>query len=461
MVPRSYACVTRTYAGRVQGLEASIHEIGRSLSAAYPPAIRHPARTVDQHLMQMVSDRPDVQAALFRFVDAAPACRTPEELTDHLTALLEEVEDPPALLRAPEALGRARIGERLVGSVAAAGVRHLAQRFIVGESPRAALGHLERLWRGGAGGSLDLLGEATVTQDEADHYMARCADAIDTLSGAVGAWPDRPVLERDSTGPIPRANVSVKISALTPLIRPAAPELGADDAARRLVPLLRRARDTGVHLHIDMESVDTLETTLHLVLDLLADAEFRTGPSAGVVLQAYLRESPAIVDRVLEWTRANPRDIPLTVRLVKGAYWDHEVAEARQRGWSPPVFTEKAESDRNFEALTRTLIDAQPLVRLAIASHNLRSVSHAIGYNRLFGRGDDRDIEVQVLQGLGDDLRDALAAHRIRTRVYCPVGDLVMGMAYLVRRLLENTASTSFLSAHGRGVPIEKLLAAP
>ena len=461
MVPRSYGGVTPAYAGPVQGLEASIREIGRSLSGAYPPAIRHPARTVDQRLMQMVADRPDVQAALFRFVDAAPACRTPEELTDHLTALLEEVEDPPPLLKAPEALGRGRIGERLVGSVAAAGVRHLAQRFIVGESPHTALDHLERLWRDGAGASLDLLGEATVSQDEADHYAARCGDAIDTLAGAVGAGPARPVLERDSAGSIPRANVSVKVSALTPLIRPAAPERGADDAARRLVPLLRRARDAGAHLHIDMESVDTLETTLHLVLDLLADPEFRAGPSAGVVIQAYLRESPAIVERVLEWTGATPRDVPLTVRLVKGAYWDHEVAEARQRGWSPPVFTEKAESDRNFEALTRTLIDAHPLVRLAIASHNLRSVSHAIAYNRLSGRGDDRDIEVQVLQGLGDDLRDALAAHRIRTRIYCPVGDLVMGMAYLVRRLLENTASTSFLSAHGRGVPIEQLLAAP
>jgi len=444
----------------VPGLEALITEVGRSLAAAYPPAIRHPARTVDQRLMQIVADRPDVQAALFRFVDATPACHTPEELTEHLTALLEEVEDPPALLRAPEALGRARVGEKLVGSVAAAGVKHLAQRFIVGESPRAALGHLERLWRGGAGASLDLLGEATVTQDEADHYAGRCLEAIGTLSGAARAWPPRPGLERDFAGTIPRANVSVKISALTPLIHPSAPELGAEDASRRLVPLLRWARDTGAHLHIDMESVDTLETTLRLVLDLLADPEFRDGPSAGVVMQAYLRDSPAITDRVLDWCRAYPRATPLTVRLVKGAYWDHEVAEARQRGWTPPVFTEKAESDRNFEALTRRLIDARPAVRLAIASHNLRSVAHAVAYNRLTGGGDS-DIEIQVLQGLGDDLKDALATHRVRTRVYCPVGDLVMGMAYLVRRLLENTASTSFLSAHGRGVPIETLLAAP
>ena len=369
----------------MQGLEAAIHEIGRSLSAAYPPAIRHPSRTVDQRMMQMVADRPDVQAALFRFVDATPACRTPEELTEHLTALLEEVEDPPAMFRAPEALGRGRVGEKLVGSVAAAGVRHLAQRFIVGESPKAASGHLRKLWRDGAGSSLDLLGEATVTQDEADHYAARCTDAIDVLGAAVRTWPERPVLERDFAGSIPRANVSVKVSALTPLVRPSAPELGADDAARRLIPLLRRARDTGTHLHIDMESVDTLETTMHLVLDLLADPEFHEGPSAGVVMQAYLRESPAIVSRVLEWTRTNPRAVPLTVRLVKGAYWDHEVAEARQRGWEPPVFTEKADSDRNFEALTRTLIDSRPGVRLAVASHNLRSVSHAVAYNRLTG----------------------------------------------------------------------------
>jgi RHH-type proline utilization regulon transcriptional repressor/proline dehydrogenase/delta 1-pyrroline-5-carboxylate dehydrogenase len=145
---------------------------------------------------------------------------------------------------------------------------------------------------------------------------------------------------------------------------------------------------------------------------------------------------------------------------VKGAYWDHEVAEARQRGWSPPVFTEKADSDRNFERLTRRLLDARRLVRLAVGSHNLRSVAHALAYNRLIG-GSDADVEVQVLQGLGDDLRDALAHEGLRVRVYCPVGELVEGMAYLVRRLLENTASTSFLRAHGRGAPLDELLRAP
>ena len=225
-------------------------------------------------------------------------------------------------------------------------------------------------------------------------------------------------------------------------------------------PLLRRARDLGAHLHVDMESVDALETTAELVLGLLAEDEFVRGPSSGIVLQAYLRDSPAQLDRLLDWAGAHPRDSPFVVRLVKGAYWDHEVVEARQHGWSPPVFEQKADCDRNFEHLTRRLLDARPLVRVKVGSHNLRSVAHAIAYNRLTG-GSDSDLELQVLRGLGDDLAEALRSERLRVRSYCPVGDLVAGMAYLVRRLLENTSNDSFLSSHAKGVPVEELLAAP
>jgi RHH-type proline utilization regulon transcriptional repressor/proline dehydrogenase/delta 1-pyrroline-5-carboxylate dehydrogenase len=148
------------------------------------------------------------------------------------------------------------------------------------------------------------------------------------------------------------------------------------------------------------------------------------------------------------------------VRLVKGAYWDHELVEARQHGWPAPVFEVKADCDRNFEALTRTLLDARPRVRVAIASHNLRSVAHAIAYNRLTG-GDDSEVEIQVLRGLGDELQHALAANGLRVRTYCPVGDLVAGMAYLVRRLLENTSNESFLHERASGRALKELLAAP
>jgi proline dehydrogenase len=211
---------------------------------------------------------------------------------------------------------------------------------------------------------------------------------------------------------------------------------------------------------VDMESVDSLETTEELLFDLLDEEEFRDGPSAGLVLQAYLRESPLGLERVLGWARTTDRSPPLTIRLVKGAYWDHEVVEARQHGWTAPVFESKAECDRNFEALTRTLLDARPLVRVAVASHNLRSVAHAIAYNRASG-GEDSDLELQVLRGLGDELAEALSKQGLRVRSYCPVGDLVAGMAYLVRRLLENTANESFLHDWRRGASLDELLAAP
>jgi RHH-type proline utilization regulon transcriptional repressor/proline dehydrogenase/delta 1-pyrroline-5-carboxylate dehydrogenase len=163
---------------------------------------------------------------------------------------------------------------------------------------------------------------------------------------------------------------------------------------------------------------------------------------------------------VLEWAAATARTPPLVMRLVKGAYWDHERIEARQHGWPAPVFEHKADCDRNFEALTRRLLEARPLVRVAIGSHNLRSVAHAVVCNRALG-GDDRDVEYQVLRGLGDDLATALASVGLRVRAYCPVGDLVAGMSYLVRRLLEGSANDSFLQERAHGVPLDRLLAAP
>jgi RHH-type proline utilization regulon transcriptional repressor/proline dehydrogenase/delta 1-pyrroline-5-carboxylate dehydrogenase len=209
-----------------------------------------------------------------------------------------------------------------------------------------------------------------------------------------------------------------------------------------------------------MESLDSMEATLELVFGLLEEEEFGLGPSTGIVLQAYLRESPEMLDRILTWAARNPGRPPLVVRLVKGAYWDHEVIEARQHGWAAPVFEDKAACDRNFEELTRRLLDARPLVRVAIASHNLRSVAHAIAYDQSIG-GAPGDVEFQVLRGLGDDLAKALASVDVRVRAYCPVGDLVAGMAYLVRRLLENTSNESFLAEQASGVPLEELLAAP
>jgi proline dehydrogenase len=322
------------------------------------------------------------------------------------------------------------------------------------------IGVLRSLWERSVGVSLDLLGETTVTEAEADRYAERCEGALRELAEAHAGWPERPALERDSIGPIARANLSVKVSALTPLLRPDAPDLGKRDAAGRLRRLLRRARELDAHLHVDMESLDSRDAVLELIMELLGEDEFAAGPSTGVVLQAYLRDSPDQLERILAWSAATARTPPLVVRLVKGAYWDHEVIEASQHGWPAPVFEDKAECDRNFESLTRALLDARPAVRVAVASHNLRSISHAIAENRRTG-APEGDVEFQILRGLGDDLQEALASEGFRVRAYCPVGDLVAGMAYLVRRLLENTSNQGFLAQAAHGQPLEELLAAP
>jgi len=443
-------------------LEPAVQRIGRELHDALPGR-RGPLEALDDRAMDFAASDDQLRAALFRFVDVVPACRGLDDLASHLTHFLEEVPERPPSLDAAMRVAHTRAGRAALGAAAAAGVRRMAHRFIIGTDPQDAVGHLRGLWRRGAAASVDLLGEATVTHSEADAYAARCDDALRTLTAAATRWPGRPLLEDDGLGPLPRANLSVKVSALTPLLRPEAPERGVIDAAGRLRPLLRTARDREAHLHIDMESLDSREAVLELILELLAEPEFVPGPSAGLVLQAYLRDSPEQLERILAFSGQAGRASPLTVRLVKGAYWDHEVVEARQHGWEVPVFEDKAACDRNFETLTRRLVGARVdgvPVRPAIASHNLRSVAHAIAYHRLSGAPDEA-LELQVLRGLGDPLEEALVRLGLRVRTYCPIGELVAGMAYLVRRLLENTANESFLADLQRGAPVQELLAAP
>ena len=441
-------------------LDEDILAIGRELAKKFPPPSRNPLKAMDEKAMDFAAQDAELKAALFRFVDVVPACRSLDDLARHLTGFLEEVDDRPPSIDVAMRMGNSRAGRTALGAAAATGVRRMAHRFIVGEDPKDALPVLKQLWKHDVAATVDLLGEATVTEGEADRYAQRCAQALDQLAEAYAPFPAKPELENDSQGALPRANLSVKVSALTPLLRPDAPQRGKDDAAPRLRDLLQRAKRLNAHLHIDMESLDTREAVTDLVLEVLSEPEFRDGPSAGVVLQAYLRDAPQLADRLLDWAKSTDRAHPLVVRLVKGAYWDHEVVEARQHGWESPVFEDKAESDRTFEQLTTTLLEARPHVRVAIASHNLRSVAHAIARNRRL-QGDPRDIEFQVLRGLGDDLQDALASSGLRVRTYCPVGDLVAGMAYLVRRLLENTANDSFLQEIHSGRPLEELLAAP
>jgi RHH-type proline utilization regulon transcriptional repressor/proline dehydrogenase/delta 1-pyrroline-5-carboxylate dehydrogenase len=426
-------------------LEAPIRTIGTDLAARMPKPRAVSAARVERRMTDMLVKDPELRAALFRFVDVRPACSTPQDVTRHLHELLSDAEGS-ARARRMSTITAKGVAARPVAAIAARGVNQMAQRFIVGEDARDALPVITKLWKQGVETTVDLLGEATVSEAEADRYMERCEETLRALAAAAST-PEQ-------------VNLSVKVSALTPLLRPVAPERGIEGARARLAHLLRVAKEVGAHLHVDMESFDTREAITALTLDLLSQPEFADGPSAGIVLQAYLVDSPLYLEELLTWARATPRTHPFTIRLVKGAYWDHEVVQAAQHGWEPPVFTDRRACDRNFEALTKRLIDATPAVKVAIASHNLRSISAAAAYADARGVGPEH-LEFQVLRGLGDDTQAAIAATGRRVRAYCPVGDLVAGMAYLVRRLLENTANDSFLAAHAGGADTAELLEAP
>jgi RHH-type proline utilization regulon transcriptional repressor/proline dehydrogenase/delta 1-pyrroline-5-carboxylate dehydrogenase len=421
---------------------------------------RTPGRWLDERLMGWAGRRPDVRAALLRFIDVAPACATLDDAGFHLHGFLAELESPPPSLALADHLGRHRALRRLTGAAGITGVRRMGARFIIAPDAGAAVQPLSRLWRSGAANALDLLGEATVSEREADEYAARCQSTLQTLARASTHWAPQQHLDFDSLGRLPRAHLSIKLSALTAELRPEAPGRGVAGARDRLRGLLRLAKELGAHLHVDMESLDHRETVTQSVIDLLGEPEFRLGPSVGLVLQAYLKDSGDQLTEILDWARQSQRQQPLLVRLVKGAYWDQERVEATQAGWPVPVYEDRAACDRNFEGLTRWLIDAYPLVRTAVASHNLRSVAHALTYQASRGLPLE-DVEYQVLYGLGDEMRTGLVRRGARVRVYCPIGDLVAGMAYLVRRMLENTANDSFLRARAAGQDVEALLEAP
>src|SRR5436189_1849921 len=171
---------------RNASVERNLREVGHDLAARFPPRARHPMRALDAKAMELSSQDAELRAALFRFVDVTPACRSLDDLARHLTGYLGEVDDKPPPLEVAMRMAGTKPGRTALGAAAATGVRHMAHRFIVGESPRKALGVLRELWGQGAASSVDLLGEATVTEAEADRYAARCTEALDTIAVAAG-----------------------------------------------------------------------------------------------------------------------------------------------------------------------------------------------------------------------------------------------------------------------------------
>jgi RHH-type proline utilization regulon transcriptional repressor/proline dehydrogenase/delta 1-pyrroline-5-carboxylate dehydrogenase len=405
---------------------------------------------------------PSFKTQLFRFVDVFPATTGDADVLRHVREYFEGPEMPRVLDLGMGLADHLPLGDHLTAATARRTIMRMAQQFIAGAGPAEAVTALHKLWRTGSAFVVDLLGEKTVTESEADRYAARVTELVETLLEATAGWAPDDHLERDDLGPLPRVAVAIKPTALASLYSPLTREDGLMQARNRLLPILTMAAERGVQVWFDMEHYDVKDLTLQLFREL-CDEPSLAGLDAGIVIQAYLRDSYEDLADVVAWAagRSERGRRPISVRLVKGAYWDAETILARAEGWPPPVFLEKDETDANFERSCRLLHDHHGEVRAAFATHNLRSLAYAVESARERGILDT-GYELQMLYGMAEPIQAAIRRLGFRLRIYAPVGELVPGMSYLVRRLLENTSNESFVRARfAEGRELADLIAPP
>jgi RHH-type transcriptional regulator, proline utilization regulon repressor / proline dehydrogenase / delta 1-pyrroline-5-carboxylate dehydrogenase len=393
-----------------------------------------------QRMMEFSMRDEHFKVQMFRFVDVLASLRRGSDIVQHLDEYFADMRNGYApLIRTGVSL--ARIVPIISGKFLRWNVSGMARQFIAGRNPEDVMKTLRKKRRQGIGFTVDLLGEAVVSEEEAAEYMGRCQELLEHLARETRGWTD-PLGKNSELFPV--VNVSVKISALYSQMNPADPADAIAHLAPRLRPILRRAKELGAFINFDMESYAHKNATLELFRTLFTEPEFRDWPHAGIVIQAYLRDAETDLRDLIAWGQA--RGTRFTVRLVKGAYWDYEKIKSTQNGWFIPVWLQKPESDANFERLTRILLENESIVTSAFGSHNVRSIAYAQALAEEL-RIDRSRFEFQLLYGMAGPIKRALVDVGYRVREYSPVGELLPGMSYLVRRLLENTSNEGFLRA--------------
>jgi RHH-type transcriptional regulator, proline utilization regulon repressor / proline dehydrogenase / delta 1-pyrroline-5-carboxylate dehydrogenase len=408
-----------------------------------------------QRMMELSMRDERFKVQMFRFVDVLPSLRNSDEIVKHLEEYFAGMRDgfAPAIQTGVRV---ARVVPRISGFILRRNVSGMARQFIAGKNCEDVMKTLRKRRAQKIGFTVDLLGEAVLSEKEADEYAARCLDLLECLARETRGWTD-PLEENSELFPV--VNLSVKTSALYSQMNPADPTDAIAHLAPKLLPILRGARELGAFINFDMESYADKNITLELFKTTFGEGEFKDWPRAGIVIQAYLRDAEGDLRDLIEWGRA--RGTRFAVRLVKGAYWDYETTKSLQNGWNCPVFSQKPQSDANFETLTRVLLENEPIVTAAFGSHNIRSIAHAQAVAGEIGIDPSR-FEFQLLYGMAGPIKRALVEMGYRVREYCPVGELLPGMSYLVRRLLENTSNEGFLRAKfSENVSAEELLRDP
>ncbi len=431
-------------------LEQRIFEIGSSIITA---AKKNKKFSMDKKIFEMCMKHSHAKTQLLRFIDVLPSLKCKNDVLKHLEEYLLDKNVDLGFFG--EGIKLASIMGNAIPSVVVPAINYSAKRmarnFLAADSIEGAVKIVQDLSGLGMEFSIDALGEKTTSNSEADSYMMNYLGILDVLSGKFG-------VNAKDTYRKPKIHVSMKLSSLCPKFDPT-DIYGASQAIKsRLRPIFRKAKKVGAAVNIDTEQYHTKDMTSSIFREILEEAEFNDYNRAAIVVQAYLKDSEETLKDFINWGEKNTHQI--TIRLVKGAYWDHEVMLAQRNAWELPVFSKKQESDANYEKLTRLLLSHNEYVHAAIASHNIRSMANALALKESMGIGNN-NFEIQMLYGMGDDIKKTLADLNVPLRVYTPFGNLISGMGYFVRRLLENSANESFLRAFDADADPKKLLMNP
>jgi RHH-type transcriptional regulator, proline utilization regulon repressor / proline dehydrogenase / delta 1-pyrroline-5-carboxylate dehydrogenase len=437
--------------------ETMVQELARSLyhqAAEHKPSIFESQDWVGKMIEWSLKDE-SLRVALFRFVDVLPSLDSAAEVGRHLEEYFAKVDHAfGGLVFLAQALHAGWLFAPLVRQ----NVTRLARRFIAEEEPEALKSVLEALRSEPAAFTLDVVGEATVSDKEALAMQRRYLELLRNLTSMASRWPSIAQIDDGVAGPLPKVNLSVKLSSLCARFDPLDPDT-KEIVRERLRPLFREAVRLKAALTVDMEQSAFKDVTLAIFRDLLEEREFTSEPTAAIAMQAYLHAAEGDLRGLIRWARKRKRRIG--VRLVKGAYWDSEIAWTKQKGWPIPVFLDKAETDASYERLTRLMLESRDIIDASFGSHNIRSLAHAIATAKELGVSNS-GYEIQMLYGMGEPIRRAVIQNGQRVRVYLPVGKLLPGMAYLIRRLMENTSNTSFLrQTYADEEEIDKLILPP
>lgn len=399
---------------------------------------------------------------MFRFVDVFPSLTTSKLLTEHIREYFGNEQEMPAFMStgAKVAGMLGSFGGAVLNKVLTSNIEEMARQFIVGETTKEAVKNLEKLRKDGFAAVVDVLGEATLSEEEAEVYTNTYLELLDALKKEQGSWKGLPGRGGDPNldwGHAPKVNIAVKPTALFCLANPQDFEGSVVAILDRMRRIFKKVMELNGFLCIDMESYRHKEIILEVFRRL--KLEYRDYPHLGIVLQAYLKDNDKDLDDLLAW--AKEHKVQISVRLVKGAYWDYETVKAKQNDWEVPVWTIKAESDAAYERQARKILENHQICHFACASHNIRTISAVMEMARELNVPEDR-YEFQVLYGMAEPVRKGILKVAGRIRLYAPYGNMVPGMGYLVRRLLENTANESFLrQSFAEDAQIERLLEDP